>query len=583
MNLKKTIAAVLSCAAFVTATCSGYMSASADKSDMDNYILLDWEPQGNCYWNSSDPVLYDKLITIENKPSASNLGQFVSSKRMFTRDDIPIGSYIQIDQGYQYRPEKWTEELGKNDSQDRPVNVNQSVVYVDEEWWGDSMYKAFNISAEDGSLIGNKVDEIRNAFHIYVPKDENIPQPEQTESVEPPIVQTEAPDKSDKVPYDPKADRDGALKILAIGNSFSEDAMEYLYNIATHSGFDKDKVVLGNLFIGGGTLQQHYQNSQNGTSYTLQKRDGSNTIVTFSRTLQNAVKDEDWDIITLQQASGSSGVSETYEPYLSDLIDIIRENATNPDMKLGWHMTWAYQQDTTHNEFYKYDSDQMTMYNAIVSAVKEKVIPANKFDFIIPSGTAVQNMRTSFTGDTLTRDGYHMGYVLGRYIIGLTWFRTITGITLDSVGWGPMTVGNFKTVSASPFDWVYISDEAMKAAKESVNNAYEHPFEVTESSYVEYTGEYPYIISQTEINEDKCSAIFTKIGDAEASAVLTLAVYDNNGNLIKMSTEEKTLEHSVSIKMNLSGKFSKGYKVKAFVFDSVDSIRPLALRAEVIY
>ena len=124
-----------------------------------------------------------------------------------------------------------------------------------------------------------------------------------------------------------RQEKDGTLKILAIGNSFSEDAMEYLYNIATHSGFAKDKVVLGNLFIGGGTLQQHYENSQNGTAYNLQKRDGSNSIVTFSRTLQNAVKDEDWDIITLQQASGSSGMADTYEPVSYTHLDVYKRQA----------------------------------------------------------------------------------------------------------------------------------------------------------------------------------------------------------------------------------------------------------------
>ncbi len=580
MRLKKIIAAVLSCAAFAAA-CPGYMPVSADDADMTDYVLLDWEPQGNCYWNSADHSLYNQLITIDNKPEANNLGQFVSSKRMFTKDDIPVGSYIQIDPGYQYRPEEWTEDLGKNESQDRPGNVKETEVYVDEEWWGDSMYKAFNVSAEDSSQIGNKVDEIRNVLRIYVPKDENIPEPAPTETAAPPSEPTEDPETPGEVPYDPDKDKDGTLKILAIGNSFSEDAMEYLYNIATHSGFAKDKVVLGNLFIGGGTLQQHYENSQNGTSYTLQKRDGSNSIVTFSRTLQNAVKDEDWDIITLQQASGSSGMPDTYEPYLSDLIEIIEENATNPDMKLGWHMTWAYQQDTTHNEFYKYDSDQITMYNAIIGAVKEKVLPTGKFDFVIPSGTAVQNTRTSFAGDNLTRDGYHMGYVLGRYIIGLTWFRTITGMSLDSVAWEPMNVGdNFKTLSASPFDWVFISDEMMEAVKEAIDKAYEYPFEITRSSYEEYTGEYPYIISQPEISANKCSAVFTNMGSSKEPVSLILAVYDRNGDLIKIDTQEKALEHGIKNKIEASGEFSKGCKVKIFVFDDLSSNKPLAYTIE---
>ena len=36
-------------------------------------------------------------------------------------------------------------------------------------------------------------------------------------------------------------------------------------------------------------------------------------------TLRKGIMDEDWDIIVLQQASGSSGISETYYRDLSEL------------------------------------------------------------------------------------------------------------------------------------------------------------------------------------------------------------------------------------------------------------------------
>lgn len=48
------------------------------------------------------------------------------------------------------------------------------------------------------------------------------------------------------------------LKVLAIGNSFSVDGMEYLWQIAKSGGVKK--VVLGNLYIGGCSLDQHYGN-----------------------------------------------------------------------------------------------------------------------------------------------------------------------------------------------------------------------------------------------------------------------------------------------------------------------------------
>ena len=49
-----------------------------------------------------------------------------------------------------------------------------------------------------------------------------------------------------------------SLKILAIGNSFSVDAMEHLYGIAKDGGVEN--VLLGNLYIGGCSLATHAKN-----------------------------------------------------------------------------------------------------------------------------------------------------------------------------------------------------------------------------------------------------------------------------------------------------------------------------------
>ena len=57
------------------------------------------------------------------------------------------------------------------------------------------------------------------------------------------------------------------MKILAIGNSFSQDATRYLREIAKSNG-DKIKVI--NLFIGGCPLYKHYLNIlQNKESYNI--------------------------------------------------------------------------------------------------------------------------------------------------------------------------------------------------------------------------------------------------------------------------------------------------------------------------
>ncbi len=62
------------------------------------------------------------------------------------------------------------------------------------------------------------------------------------------------------------------------------------------------------------------------------------------------------------------------------------------------------------------------MYHAIVDAVK-KAGKAYKIKMIIPTGTAIQNARTSFIGDHMNRDGHHL---MCPDVIGCrTWFERI--------------------------------------------------------------------------------------------------------------------------------------------------------------
>lgn len=224
-----------------------------------------------------------------------------------------------------------------------------------------------------------------------------------------------------------------SLKVLAIGNSFSVDAMEFLWHIAKNSGVET--VVLGNLYIGSCSLDKHAGNIQkNAADYKYYKNTAGSWTTRDSTTVEYGLKDEDWDIITVQQASGSSGAGGSYSR-LDYILEYITEN--KPEAEIYWHMTWAYQQDSTHSDFSKYGSSQTKMFDAILKTVNEQVKPKEAIDGIIPAGTALQNLRASSVGDTVTRDGYHLSRGIGRYTAGLTWFSYITGVSPDQVEWFP--------------------------------------------------------------------------------------------------------------------------------------------------
>ena len=233
-----------------------------------------------------------------------------------------------------------------------------------------------------------------------------------------------------------------SIKVLAIGNSFSVDAMQnHLYDVLKSAGYDQ--VILGNLYVGGCSLDQHWgyiKGKQN--AYTYYKNDDNGQWVsTDNYSALTALQEETWDIITVQQASPNSGQPNTFEN-LSNIVDWVEQNKTNDDAQIFWHMTWAYQQNSTHSAFPNYGSDQMTMYNAIVSTAENTAMKVDGIDGIIPSGTAIQNLRGTALGDTLTADGYHLKDTYGDYTAALMWYVALTGESLDDVTYIPESVAD---------------------------------------------------------------------------------------------------------------------------------------------
>lgn len=259
------------------------------------------------------------------------------------------------------------------------------------------------------------------------------------------------------------------LKILAIGNSFSVDATTFLWNILDDAGVEE--LIVGNAQIGGCSLDKHWTMAQSGEeaySYTKYTSSGKTSV---KCSLIDAVTDEAWDIVTLQQVSQSSGMPETYT-HLPDMIDFVVSNCPNVYVDINFHMTWAYQQGFERKAFTdNYNADQITMYNAIVNTVKSVVLEDKTISRVLPSGTTIQNLRTSYLGDSLNRDGTHLTTDVGRYAAGLTWACAITGISPDAVKW-------------TPSEYAQVAED-FEVIKEAVANAVANPFAVTESKIKE--------------------------------------------------------------------------------------------------
>ena len=264
---------------------------------------------------------------------------------------------------------------------------------------------------------------------------------------------------------DPETPSDGIIRVLCIGNSFTVDAVEdYLSPICR--SVDK-KVIIGYPYKGGTTLEQHvdYITTKNAI-YNYRKIDEEgNASAQSNTTFDVALQDEKWDYVVIQTDHNYSGVYDHYFPYLTDIMNYVKTNGKNSNPKFFLYMTWAYDATSTYNAFSLYGNNQQNMYNSIVECAYKAADEAG-ITTVVPAGTAVQNCRTTYIGQNMNRDGYHMNFEYGRYTVGLAYAASVLGIDPQTVTYHPSS----------------ISDNLAQLCKDAVSAALETPKAITSLS-----------------------------------------------------------------------------------------------------
>lgn len=267
---------------------------------------------------------------------------------------------------------------------------------------------------------------------------------------------------------------DGTLRILAIGNSFSDDGTEYLP--ALLENLNVENVEVARLYVGGCTLEQHvnfYDNSEAAYKFYRSKAGENKWVENPEKvTMQYALAMGEWDIITMQQASGFSGMYDSYTPYLGRLIEAVKK--AQPQAELVWHMTWSYSSDSNHKHYKHYNNDQQQMNSAIDNCLHTLLAEFDEIERIVPSGTAVKSLRKSAINNypkDLTRDGFHMGHGAGRYALACTWYETLVEPYT-----GKSMMGNTLRVCGG---LVSVSDIVALYCQKAAKMAAKHPFKVS--------------------------------------------------------------------------------------------------------
>lgn len=126
------------------------------------------------------------------------------------------------------------------------------------------------------------------------------------------------------------------VRVFAVGNSFSGDATRMLGELAKAGGHT---LVLGTGSIPGGTMRQHWEKV---TKHEADPQDPDG-LYSSKKSLRQALSEQRWDFVTLQQASFFSHDPATYRPFGPALYGYVR--ALAPGAEILVHQTWAYRVD----------------------------------------------------------------------------------------------------------------------------------------------------------------------------------------------------------------------------------------------
>lgn len=215
------------------------------------------------------------------------------------------------------------------------------------------------------------------------------------------------------------------MKLLFIGNSFSQDAGRYLYSLCEAGGVDAEVL---NFYIGGCSLERHADCFQNGKAEYMIQYNGKDYGESLFASPEHALGYRDWSYVSIQQVSGLSGEYDSFHPYCDTVVDKIRERC--PGAKLLIHRTWAYERGANHGEFVRYGNDTDRMAAAIGDAYKRLKDDVGAYA-IIPVGEVIEILRAMpefdvrVGGISLHRDGYHLSYGYGRFTAAAVWYQAL--------------------------------------------------------------------------------------------------------------------------------------------------------------
>lgn len=300
------------------------------------------------------------------------------------------------------------------------------------------------------------------------------------------------------------------IKLLSIGNSYSDDALAYVPFILQNMAIDAE-IQIGILMRSSASIQDHVNNFENeesvygwrfyngGNSWTVEP-EGTNGV-----SIQWALDNYEWDIISLQQSSQGSFNWSSYQPWCNKLINLIGAYV-DYNIKFIWYQPQA--RPASSNSGANWSDETITEHYESTAEASEKIFNETVCEAVVPVGTAIQNARTiaalkalgayannpsntSGLGYLTPNDGVHLQEGLPCQIAAYTFICVLLKLCgLENVS----IIGETTRVTAewvsgknipSPHgDCIGSTDANCLMAQKCVIMAVKHPFEATDMNYI---------------------------------------------------------------------------------------------------
>ena len=239
---------------------------------------------------------------------------------------------------------------------------------------------------------------------------------------------------------------DGVLRILMVGNSGCFYYTDELTGMLKAAGIEAD---VCNLYYSGCSVKQHWTWLQDGsTPYEYYVKATGGQVKKYDEyTIDGALSDRNWDIVTLQQAFWPEMTKSIEEAkditlrYAKDLYDHIRSKL--PQAELLWHQTWAYQvgfdwragkeANQITEDMKVLTVEKQTAFYEVIRTVSNEVCQQNAVPYIPVSDAWQIARKHPAIGDVLCDkatggDDLHDGDTGGgQYLNACVWFEYITG------------------------------------------------------------------------------------------------------------------------------------------------------------